>query len=380
KELYTEEESLPYFTGLLPEGAALSSLAMRLGRAESDYFGLLESCGLDCVGDIIICPENYIGVRRYRRTSLEKLGREFSTAPRKASSNSLASSKLSLAGTQDKIGLYIGGTNLADDSCWYVPEGGAPSNAILKVASPELASDLMIAEQLGMACARACGVSAADTELVAIGRGALVVRRFDRLEASGEVIDGLAAPLRRHQEDFAQALAHKPGSKYAELPGGTAHSIASFLRTNSTSPARDIRELLKIALFNYAIGNADNHLKNLSIIYGPSWKGIRLASAYDLVPTTYYARFSREMGMAIGKTRNIDEVGVEDIRDLARQLGISERLLKKEASALAESLLPALFAEAKRLAERGFDEALYVADGLEEELAKRLPVLKEAAI
>lgn len=380
KEPFSEEESLPYFTGLLPEGMALSSLAMRLGRAESDYFGLLESCGLDCVGDIIVCPESYTETRRYKKTSLEELRQAFSMAPGKASSESLATSRLSLAGTQDKIGIYVDGENLADDACWYIPEGGAPSNAILKIASPEITSDLMIAEQLGMACARACGLNAADTELVAIGRGALVVRRFDRLDASGEVIDGLAAPIRRHQEDFAQVLAHKPGSKYAELSGGTVKSISSFLRANSTSPAKDVRELLKIALFNYAIGNADNHLKNLSIIYGPDWKGIRLAPAYDLVPTTYYARFSREMGMAIGKTRNIDEVSAKDIKDLAQQIGVSERMLKKETSALAESLQPALFTEAKRLAKRGFDEALYVADDLEEELGERLAVLKKAAI
>ena len=380
KEPYAEEECLPYFAGLLPEGMALSSLAMRLGRAENDYFGLLESCGLDCVGDVIICPESYTGTRGYRKMSLDELRRGFSTAPGKASSDSLVASRLSLAGTQDKIGIYVDGEDLADDACWYVPEGGAPSNAILKIASLELTPDLMIAEQLGMACARTCGLNVADTELVAIGRGALVVRRFDRLDASGEVIGGLAAPIRRHQEDFAQALAHKPGSKYAELSGGTARSIASFLRAYSTSPANDVRELLKIALFNYAIGNADNHLKNLSIIYGPGWKGIRLAPAYDLVPTTYYARFSREMGMAIGKTRNIDEVCAEDIKELARQIGVSKRMLRKEASALAGSLLPALLAEAKRLAGRGFNEALYVADDMEEEMASRLAVLKGAAV
>ena len=251
----------------------------------------------------------------------------------------------------------MGGADLADDASWYVPEGGAPSNAILKLASPDLASDIMLAEQLGMACARACGLNAAETELVGIGRGAIVVRRFDRLDASGEVIDGLAAPERRHQEDFAQALAHKPGSKYAELSGGTAKSIAAFLRTYSVSPAQDIRNLLKVALFNYAIGNADNHLKNLSIIYERNWKGIRLAPAYDLVPTTYYAQFTREMGMAIGRTRNIDEVCAADIEGLARQIGVSRRMLRRESLKIAEMLALALRVEAQRLATRGFSEA-----------------------
>lgn len=377
---YPEAEAVAYFTGLLPEGRALASLATRLGRSEDDYLGLLGSCGLDCVGDIIICPGEYAETRRYRKTSLAKLKEAFSKSPGVSSSNSLATSRLSLAGTQDKVGLYVEGADLSDDARWYIPEGGAPSNAILKVASPDLLPDLMVAEQLGMACARACGVDAAETELVGIGRGALLVRRFDRLESGAEVIDGLAAPVRRHQEDFAQALAHKPGSKYAELAGGTAKSIAGFLRAHSTSPARDIRSLLRIGLFNYAIGNTDNHLKNLSIVYGPNWKGIRLAPAYDLVPTTYYARFTRDMGMALGDTRNIDDVCAGDIRAFASQIGVSRRMLSNEAFMLAESLIPALRAEARRLAERGFGEAPFIADELEEETLARLGVLKEASL
>lgn len=377
---YSREEALPYFTGLLPEGKALAALAMRLGRSEDDYFGLLESCGLDCVGDVVICPNEYTGVRRYKKTSLTELAKAFSKSPSESMSRSLATSRLSLAGTQDKIGLFVDGGDLADDTRWYVPEGGAPSNAILKIASPDFLSDLMIVEQLGMACARECGIDAAETELVPIGRGALIVRRFDRLEPSSEMVDGLAAPDRKHQEDFAQALAHKPGSKYAELSGGTAKSIASFLRAQSTSPAKDIRSLLQIGLYNYAIGNTDNHLKNLSIIYGPDWKGVRLAPAYDLVPTTYYARFTREMGMALGSTRNIDDVNAHDIRIFAAEIGVSSRLLSRESLALAEALIPALRNEARRLTDRGFGEAGYIADALEEEILPRLAVLREVAL
>ncbi len=380
KESYSETEALPYFAGLLPEGKALSSLAMRLGKAENDYLGLLETCGLDCVGDIIICPRDYIGIRRYRKTTLANLKKTFSKSSGESSANVLAASRLSLAGTQDKIGLLIDGANLSDDDNWYIPEGGAPSNAILKVASPDQLSDLMILEQLGMASARSCGINAAETEIVEIGRGALLVRRFDRTESSGEMIGGINTPIRKHQEDFAQALAYTPGSKYAELAGGTVHGIAGFLRLNSTAPAKDVRSLLQIGLFNYAIGNTDNHLKNLSIIYTTDWNGIRLAPAYDLVPTTYYARFTREMGMALGSTRNIDEVCASDIKIFSDQIGISRRMLKQEASSLAEGLIPALRGEARRLATRGYDEAYYIADRLEEDATERLNVLKEASL
>lgn len=380
-EPYEEAETLAYFKGLLPEGRALASLASRLGKSEDDYLGLLECCGLDCVGDVIICPEGYTGTRGYSKTSLVELREAFFGSHAGSASEALVSSRLSLAGTQDKIGLFVDASDpseLLDDSGWYLPKGGAPSNCILKVAAPDLLPDLMLVEQLGMACARACGVSAAETELVPIGRGALLVKRFDRAEAGPELIDGHRAPIRRHQEDFAQALAHKPGSKYAELPGGTVKCIADFLRAHSTSPAHDVRSLLKIGLFNYAIGNTDNHLKNLSILYGPHWRGIRLAPAYDLVPTTYYARFTREMGMALGETRDIDAVTAEDIRMFAAQIGVSKRMLNKEIESLVASAVPALNAEANRLAQNGFDEALYVADDLGEEMAPRLEVLRAA--
>lgn len=77
---YPEAEAVAYFTGLLPEGRALASLATRLGRSEDDYLGLLGSCGLDCVGDIIICPGEYAETRRYRKTSLAKLKEAFMLA------------------------------------------------------------------------------------------------------------------------------------------------------------------------------------------------------------------------------------------------------------------------------------------------------------
>lgn len=199
--------------------------------------------------------------------------------------------------------------------------------------------------------------------------------RFDRMEASGETIDGRAAPARRHQEDFAQALGLAPSSKYAELPGGTAKTVARFLRAYSAAPALDVRNLLEITLFNFVIGNVDNHLKNLSVLYSPNWKTIRLAPAYDLVPTAYYARFSRKMGMALGSTRDIDAVTADDIRELAVQIGVSGRLLRKTARALDERIVPALRAEAERLDKRGFPDAPFISDDLEEDMAPRLKVL-----
>ncbi|MBQ9955439.1 MAG: HipA N-terminal domain-containing protein, partial [Eggerthellaceae bacterium] len=112
EEPYPEPDTLAYFTGLLPEGRALASLASRLGRSEDDYLGLLGSCGLDCVGDVVICPEGYVGTRRYRKTGLAEIKGAFSALAGGFGAESLAASRLSLAGTQDKIGLFVDGDDL----------------------------------------------------------------------------------------------------------------------------------------------------------------------------------------------------------------------------------------------------------------------------
>ena len=369
---FSQAQALPYFKGLLPEGRALAALAARLGRAEEDYIGILAECGLDCIGDIVLKPEDYQGLRSYKKIGIKELEEKLAKS-NTVFADVLTETRLSLAGTQDKIGLFIDGGE--DEPSWYLPEGGAPSNCILKAAQSEYLPDLMLAEHLSMACASACGLNVAETRLVNIGQDALLIKRFDRTEKSEEVIDGHAAPTRRHQEDFTQILGLVPSSKYVELHEGTAKAIAAFLRNNSSAPALDIESLLEIGIFNYAIGNADNHLKNSSVLYSSNWREIRLAPAYDLVPTTYYARFSRNMGMALGSTRNIDAVMPEDLKAFASQIDVSERMLKKVAKRISETLLPALRNEARKLDGEGFPSAYFVADNMEEDMAPRLKVL-----
>lgn len=61
-------------------------------------------------------------------------------------------------------------------------------------------------------------------------------------------------------------------------------------------------------LFDYAVGNCDNHLKNWSLVWDESWKQVRLAPLYDVLCTTVYPSLVREMGVSFGGSRKIDEV------------------------------------------------------------------------
>jgi serine/threonine-protein kinase HipA len=54
------------------------------------------------------------------------------------------------------------------------------------------------------------------------------------------------------------------------------------LRKHSASPAADLAALYRHMVFNAAIGNVDDHLKNFWMLALPA--GFRLAPAFDLVP------------------------------------------------------------------------------------------------
>jgi serine/threonine-protein kinase HipA len=66
--------------------------------------------------------------------------------------------------------------------------------------------------------------------------------------------------------------------------------VAEFLRTFSSDSRRDLRELWMRILFNIAIGNTDNHLRNLGMIHGE--KGWRLSPDYDANPNPNSRHFA----------------------------------------------------------------------------------------
>jgi serine/threonine-protein kinase HipA len=70
-----------------------------------------------------------------------------------------------------------------------------------------------------------------------------------------------------------------------ERPGTHVHSysdLAQVLRRHSASPAEDLAALYRHMVFNAAIGNVDDHLKNFWMLARPG--GFRLAPAFDLLP------------------------------------------------------------------------------------------------
>ena len=103
------------------------------------------------------------------------------------------------------------------------------------------------------------------------------------------------------------------------LRAGRIAAQPASLRTSHGTPG-DIDQLARIAVFDYLVGNCDNHLKNLSVLHEGGH--VRLALAYDVVRTTFFERFSREMGRRLGSTRSIDDVRPSDFALLAKDLGM----------------------------------------------------------
>jgi len=119
-----------------------------------------------------------------------------------------------------------------------------------------------------------------------------VVTRYDREKRPDGTIQRL------HQEDFCQALGILPEQKYEAEGGASLVDCFSILKRYSVRPAGDQGALLGWVIFNFPIGNADAHAKNLSLMI--TAPGPRLAPFYDLLSTQVYPHLTEKLAMKIG--------------------------------------------------------------------------------
>ena len=363
--VYSSAESFAYFEGLVPEGAARTLLASELHVRESDWLSMLEACGLDCVGDLVFSHGEVPLPPIYEPLPADELCDLFSRRASMAELN--GSDRLSLAGTQSKVGLaHMPGCSL--DAGWMRAKNSAASTHILKVGSRDRLTTL---EFLCTKAAPLCGVAAADVALLDFGVPVLCSSRFDR---DVRVFDKKLEVVRLHQEDMAQAMGLGSGSKYAELEGGSIAAISRLLRELSDDPAADLAQLAALTCFNYVVGNCDGHLKNISLLYGLDWTECLLAPAYDIVCTTWFEDLTRDMGMAVGGVWNIDKLGVEEFRTSAKEMGLGIKKFASVAHKVAESVDEAIMAAADVVADC-FEDVGWDAETLLADIAPRKTVL-----
>ena len=66
--------------------------------------------------------------------------------------------------------------------------------------------------------------------------------------------------------------------------------LASYIKSNSSRPNYDLKELWKRIVFNMSITNIDDHLRNHGVLLREN--GIELSPLYDINPTPYGDRLS----------------------------------------------------------------------------------------
>jgi serine/threonine-protein kinase HipA len=175
------------------------------------------------------------------------------------------------------------------------------------------AYDVVGLEATCLTLARRAGLEVPESRLQAIGaRRVLMVKRFDVSAQGG----------RYHMVSLRTLCKERPGiyvHSYSDL--------AQVLRKHSASPVDDLTALYRHMVFNAAIGNVDDHLKNFWMLARPG--GFRLAPAFDLVPDIGGRRehtLSFRQGFACPARAEMIALGAE--WGVARAAGIVEDVVK----------------------------------------------------
>lgn len=295
-----------WFENLLFEGE-LRRWIQESEPIASDQLTLLERLGRDLPGAVTLQPSPE-GVPVDAGAPL---------APRPAPAGGL---RWSLAGVQLKLNLNAKGERFT------LPVHGELGHFIAKFADRSYAG-VPRNEHATMSWARAAGINAAETRLVAAtsiddippalrasDEPVLLVARFDR--ESGRRI---------HAEEFAQILGLRPAEKYSRF--GWRHQLDVI----ASACPQDIGEYLRRLLFMVLSGNTDAHHKNIGVRY-PDGRRPRLSPAYDQVATVAWtasaglggsAGLEDSLAFKMGNSRRWEDVRLGSIEALVAKANIA---------------------------------------------------------
>jgi len=311
-----------YFDNLLPEENLRSVLAKEARIDDADAFGLLTYYGGESAGSLTLTapdgPPAPIGVVPLPLPELDARIRDL---PR-ATLMQAAPKRMSLAGAQHKMVVCVQGDAL------FEPLPGSSSTHILK---PDNQSEdyphSVINEYFTMRLAGAVGLNVPAVRRLYTPAPVYIVQRFDRtVESDGQV-------RRLHIIDTCQLLNKSRAFKYEQATLATLTQAALLC----TARALTRLHLYRWVLFNYFIGNGDNHLKNLS--FHISHGDIRLAPAYDLLSTSVYdTRAFRsdpvwprtQLALSLGDATRFDRVDRTTLLRTGHELGLTPAIAQRE--------------------------------------------------
>lgn len=324
---FDDESARAFFANLLPEGEVRRHVARQLGVSAENVFAMLAGIGGDCAGAISLfsAGDGPVSPGGYREISADALAKELANLPAHPLLAGEEGVRLSLAGAQNKLPLHV------EDGQFFIPGGSRASSHILKTPIANLEGTVVneafcmnLAEKVGLPVPMAQVIQVADQQVY-------MVERYDRRKiVSGEI-------ERLHQEDFSQALGILPEMKYEQEGGPGFKECFKLVEEWSDEPALDTLNLLRWSLFNFLIGNADSHAKNLSFLYAGG--GIRLAPFYDLLCTAVYERITNRFAMKIGGQKDPRYLAPNHLVSFADEAGIGYKTVKSELAKLCDSMV-----------------------------------------
>ena len=159
----------------------------------------------------------------------------------------------------------------------------------------------MVAHEL----AGLCGLNVPEAKIEKFSKlgSTYLIKRFDR---DGE--------KRIH---FSSAMTLLGKTDGADASDGTSYlDIASFIKANGARPKEDLVELWKRIVFNMAITNTDDHLRNHAFIFTNT--GWILSPLYDVNPVPYGDELS------LNVNENDNRISLELILSVAPRFGIAD--------------------------------------------------------
>lgn len=336
-EVHDHRAAEPFFGGLLPEESVRERIARFLGITARNDFAMLAEIGGECAGAVRLVaggdgtePSPNAagpGLRVLDDGELEQLLVEL---PRRPLLMAAREARLSLAGAQDKVAV-----TLTPDGRVALPTDGSPTSHILKAPIPGI-EGTVANEAVCLDAARRLGLDVASAARRRAGSVPyLLVERYDRIAGP----DG--ATLRLHQEDVCQALGVPTRLKYQSEGGPGLSETFALLTRVVTRPALARLALLRATIFNVAVGNADAHAKNFSLLHGNARfgrPGTQLAPLYDLLSTLAYPDLSPRFAMKIGTARTFAELSRGAWEAMAEGAGLAPAQVRREVRSLGGAI------------------------------------------
>ncbi|MBQ7015436.1 MAG: type II toxin-antitoxin system HipA family toxin [Firmicutes bacterium] len=177
--------------------------------------------------------------------------------------------------------------------------------------------------------AKLCELNVPESKLETFSKlgSTFIVKRFDR--EGNKRIHFASAMTLLGKEDGASAA---DGSSYLDL--------VSFIKSYGCNPKSDLVELWKRIVFNMAVSNTDDHLRNHAFILNPN--GWNLSPLYDVNPVPY----GDELSLNVNEDDN--RISIALAIDTAKQFGIQ----KNEAQLWANGMTSIIRENWEKLAVR----------------------------